>query len=510
MILEFPEFLPDLPALNNPGMTLVKNAIPGGASYKSFPQYTAYSNALNAYCRGAFSAREPQVGTTFNFAGTATKLYGLGLTSLGVYDDISKVGGYSLAAEENWAFTQYGDTVIAVSINAPTQKFQMGVDTRFADLSGAPQARYCTTVRDDFLVLANTYDAVDGYRPQRVRWAGIGTTTSWTVSSTTQADYQDLNGGNGWIMNILGGQYGVIFQEKAITRMDYIGSPEIFQFNTIEINQGTKYPRSCIRVGDLSFFIGLDGFRVFDGNQSIQIGADKVDAFFFDDLDTTYDYLIASAVDYKNHLVMWAYPSQAVGGAINSRILMYNYAPNATKRWSYADINTELIYTALSEGYTLDELDQWQIDHKDAGSSTASAVNLDRLPYSLDSRVWVGNNIELGFINSDHKLALASTSAALTAVLETAEAQITDGQKTDVLLIRPAISGSTASTTVQIGTRNLQSESVTWGSAITVDSDGNFQARSNARFHRMRVNISSNFTHAIGVEVLDFKAAGYR
>ena len=122
--------------------------------------------------------------------------------------------------------------------------------------------------------------------------------------------------------------YGVIFQERAIVRMDYVGSPAIFQFTEVEINQGTKYPKSCIRVGDLSFFIGLDGFRVFDGNQSVQIGVNKVDRFFFDDLDVSYDYLISSAIDFDRHIVMWAYPSREIGaGAVNSRILFYNYSP---------------------------------------------------------------------------------------------------------------------------------------------------------------------------------------
>jgi len=505
MLLEFPEFLPDLPVLNNPGLTLAKNVIAAGGSYKSFPSFTAYSDALTAYCRGAFSARDPETATTYNFAGDATKLYLLGQTTLGVFANVSKIGGYSLGSDDQWEFTQFGDNVLASNIDGSIQKFEMGVDTVFSDLSAAaPLARYMDVVRDDFLVVGNTYDAVDGFKPYRVRWPGIGTITSWTVSAVTQADYQDLNAQYGWVQAVLGGQYGVIMQEKAIVRMDYIGSPAIFQFTISEKDQGTKYPRSCQRIGDLTFFIGLDGFRVFDGNQSVQIGVNKVDNFFSDDLDTNYDYLICSSVDYKRQILMWAYPSASLGaGAICSRILMYNYAPNATRRWSYADINTEFIYSALSEGYTLDQLDDWESAH-------GLSKNIDVLPYSLDSRVWVGNNIDFGLFNSDHKLAFPSASSALTAVLETAETQITDGQKTDVFLIKPVIDGTTQSTTMQIGTRNLLTETVTWGSSLSVDSDGNCQARSNARYHRVRVTVASNFINAIGVELLEFKPAGIR
>lgn len=504
MIIEFPEFLPDMSALNNPGVTIAKNVIPYGGSYKSFPLFTPYSNALESYCRGAFSARDPETATTYNFAGTQTKLYALGVTTTAIFTDVSKLGGYSLGTDEQWGFTQFGDNCIACHINGAIQKYEMGVDPLFSDLdASAPQCRYIDVVRSDFLVAGNTFDAIDGFKPYRVRWAGIGSATAWTVSATTQADYQDLDAGYGWVQAVLGGNYGVIIQEKAITRMDYIGSPVVFQFTVIEKNQGTKYPRSAIRIGDLTFFMGLDGFRVFDGQQSIQIGSSKVDRFFFDDLDTTYDYLICSAVDYKNSIVMWAYPSLALGqGATNSRILLYNYSPNSKRRWSYVDMNTEFIYTALSEGYTLDGLDQWEIDH-------GLSANIDILPYPLDSRVWVGNNIEAGIFTSDHKLSLASSSA-LTAVIDTAEAQVTTGQKTDIFLVKPVVDGTTASITMQIGTRNLLSDAVTWGSVLSLDSDGHCQTRSNARYHRLRVTVASNFTHALGVEVLEYKAAGIR
>lgn len=505
MILEFPEFLPDIPDINNPGVTTAKNVIASGGSYKSFPSFDTYSNALTGRVRGALSARDPETATTYNFAGTGTKLYLLGNTTTGTFDDVSIAGGYSLPADENWEFVQFGDEVLGLNIDNQIQTFTLGVSTLFANLSGTPPlARYADVVSDDFFVVGNTFDSVDGFKPYRVRWAGIGTSTSWTVSATTQADYQDLNAGYGWIQAIWGGSYGVIIQEKAIVRMDYVGSPAIFQFLTVERNQGTKYPKSVIRVNDLTFFIGLDGFRVFDGNQSVQIGANKVDRFFFDDLDTTYDYLICSAVDYARQIILWSYPSSELGqGEVNSRILMYNYSPNSSRRWSYADINNDFVYSALTEGYTLDGLDDWESAH-------GLSKNIDVLPYSLDSRVWVGNNIDFGLFNSSHILAFPSTSTALTAVIETAEAQITPRQKTDVFLVKPLIEGTSATVTMQIGTRNLQTESVTWGSSLPVDSDGHCQARSNARYHRVRTTVTGNFTNAVGVELLEFKPAGIR
>lgn len=510
MILEFPEFLPDLPALNNPGTTVAENVIPAGASYKSVPDLANYSDALNSAARGAFAARDPQFGESYNFAGTTTKLYVLGTVTNGIWEDASKAGGYTLGSDDAWDFTQFGDYAIAVAFTEAIQTYQLGVSTDFNDLTPStgtvPRARYVDTVHTDFLVVANTFDGVDGFKPNRVRWPGIGTIDSWAVSAVTQADFQDLDTTYGWINGIIGGNFGTIFQEKAITRMEYVGSPTIFEFTIVEQNQGTKYSGSIVRAGGLIYFLGLDGFRVFDGNQSLQIGVNKIDRFFFDDLDTNYDYLISSAVDYDRHIIMWAYPSIAQNqGAINSRILFYNYSPNATKRWSYANLNTELIFSANSEGYTLDQLDDWESAH-------GFSKNIDVLPYSLDSRVWTGNNILFGAFTSTHKLAFSSSNTFLTAKLETAEAQLTDGQKSDLFLTRPSIEGIQVGLTItgQVGTRNLLTTAPSYTLPIPTDNDGNFQSRSNARYHRLRVNISGGFTNAIGVEVLDFQPAGYR
>jgi hypothetical protein len=400
------------------------------------------------------------------------------------------------------------------------QKYELGVDTLFSDISSdAPRARYVATVHNDFLVVANTFDTTDGNRPYRVRWSGIGSSNSWPVSATNQADFQDLDGHYGWINQIITGEYGTIFQEYAITRMDYVGSPTIFQFQTVEVNQGTKYPNSVVRVGNLIYFIGLDGFRVFNGAQSVPIGNNKVNHFFFDDIaaGTGNPESLRSAVDYNNHVIVWGYQSDTLGTAKTiNRLLFYNYAENSQNRWGYADFpessgagsGLDLIFTALSRGYTLDGLDEYQ--------SVVQSVtpNIDVLPYSLDSRVWTGNNLQIGAFR-DSRMAFTG-STYLDAVIETPEVQLTDGQRSDLFLARPAVNKLDADTagavtiTMQIGTRNQQISDVAWTTSVSADSIGNYNFRSNARYHRARTNISGGFKHAIGVELLEFKPAGWR
>lgn len=491
MKIEFGEHLPDLPAFENPGATIAKNVIPLG-SYQPFLSQVVYSNALTARCQGAFSTKDSD-GNSVNFAGDATKLYRMSSAS---YADVSKTGNYTTSQDDMWYFTRYNNRLLATNFLDPIQNFTVNSSSQFSDLAAAaPKARYITTIRS-FVLVGNTYDASDGNVPNRVRWCGLGDPTSWPVSATTQADYEDLDVSKGWVRQVVGGEYGVVFQERAISRMTYVGSPAVWQFDEVESGKGTMSPGSVIKVGNIIFYLGLDGFYAFDGNQSIPIGANKVDKTFFSEVDLTYLNRICVSADFDKQIVYWAYPATGnIGGRCN-KILCYNFSPNATKRWSVIDgLDIEYLYTSLSEGYTLDSLD------------TISG-SLDALGFSLDSRVWTGENYILSGFNNAHK-QVNFTGTPMDALLETTEFQAYPGYRSNVTLIRPIVDGS-GTVTVQMGTRNTQGSSASYANAVSTNSTGDCPVRSNARYHRVRVNISGGFNHAIGIEVLKAARVGTR
>ncbi len=492
MIIEFGEYLPDLPVLNNPGATVAKNVIPAGNSYQSFPSQTVYSNALTARCQGAVSTKD-SAGNTVNFAADTTKLYRMASAA---YADVSKVGGYTTNSDEMWFFTVFHNRLIATNFADAIQTFTVNSSSNFADLSaGAPKARYLATIRN-FLVVGNTNDVIDGAVPYRVRWSALDDQTDWTVSATTQADYQDLNPTNGWIRQVVGGEYGTIFQERAISRMTYVGSPIVWQFDEVESGKGTQAPGSVIKAGNIIFYLGLDGFYAFDGNQSTPIGANKVDKTFWAEVDLSYLSRIIASADLDKQVIYWAYPATGNTNGRCNKILCYNYSPNATKRWSFVEgLDIEYLYTSLSEGYTLDSLD-------------TISTNLDLLAFSLDSRVWTGENYILSGFSNAHK-QINFNGSAMDALLETQEAQVSPGERSNIQLVRPVVDGS-GTVTVQMGTRDLLSSSVAYANAVSTDAIGNCPVRSNARFHRARVNITGGFTHAQGIDVLDVRKAGKR
>lgn len=499
-MIKFGEYMPDDVAFENKGATVANNVLPGDDDYKSVPSASDLSsNSLSAACIGAFAARDPQDGgIVYNFAGTLDAIY---LLDDGTFTDVSQAGGYNGASDDDrWEYIQVGAEILATNYQDNIQTYTIGASSNFADLGGSPpKARHIAKV-GEFVVVGNTYDASDGYKPQRVRWAGIGTTDSWTVSSTTQADYQDLDNNGGWVQGIVGGEFGgLIFQEYAITRMTYVGSPVVFQFDEVKGANGALCPGGIINVGDFVAYIGQDGFYLFDGQTSIPIGTNKVNSSFLDELDINYVANVQAALYPNEQIVAWSYPTESRETTLNDKIIFYNYAPTAKKRWSVASITASSIYTALQEGYTLEQLDDFG-----AGSQT-----LETLPFSLDSRVYSGNSKLFGVFGSNNKLQVLN-GVALDATIETGEVQLYPGERANVTEVRPYIDGASATVTMQIGTRNTLADNVSWSSAVSLNDSGYAPVRSNARYHRLRVNISGNFNAAQGVDVLSSSQAGRR
>ena len=148
-IIPFGEYLPDLPALGNPGATVAKNVIPHLAGYKPLSSLVTFSGALTARCQGAFSAIDT-AGVTNVYAGDATSLYRL--TDV-TWTDASQSGAYTVSSDQAWNFVRWNNDVLAANVTDPVQKITMG-GTTFGDLFTStlkPKARHMAVVRD-FLV----------------------------------------------------------------------------------------------------------------------------------------------------------------------------------------------------------------------------------------------------------------------------------------------------------------------------------------------------------------------
>lgn len=491
-MIKFGEWLPDQADLGSGGATEAKNVIPFAGGFRPLPGLNITSSALNLYCRGAFSAKASD-GNAYSYAGSGTKLYQLVDAT---WTDQSKASGtYAVSDEDHWEFEKWGEKVLAIGgINAstpvPPQVITLGAAgaTEFADITGSPpQARHIGVVRD-FVVMGNLYEGGANY-PNRIRWSGVNDETAWGTNPATQADYQDLLGRGGWVQKVVSGEFGVIIQEHSVRRMEYVGPPVIWNIIESLPGIGTPSPSSVVRYGNLVFMLSQTGFQAIEsGAQVRDIGANRVNKWFYERVDMEKLYRVVGALDRARRLVYWIYPGPGnVDGRPNEG-LIYDIESD---RWSRFVDELEWIYEALSEGYTLEGLDN-------------ITTNLDALLPSMDSRFWAGGAPLLGAFDEAHKSG-SFDGNAMDATLDTLE----DGDNSRRLIsrVRPEVDGA-STITVAPGVRDAQTESVTWGSAASAERDGNHAMRSDGRYHRFRVAITGGFEKAQGVSLVEASRAG--
>jgi hypothetical protein len=477
-IVPFGEWMPDSADVANRGSVIATNVLPGVDSYKPMPSLEVITSALTARPTGAIEARDHDANV-YQYAGDVDTIYSLSTTT---WNDVSLGGGYSSGSEERWEFVKWRNKVLATNWNDNPQQITMG-GAAFSNLTTTLKARHIAVVRD-FVVFGNTFDATDGNEPERVRWSAINDETDYTVSATTLSDFRDLNKG-GHIQKIEGGEYGVIVSEHSTWRMTFVGSPTVFQIDEVLPGVGAIAPGGVVRLGDVVYIMSESGFVALEnGITPISIGAGKVDKYFLADLDVNNVHRISSVADPEAGRIMWSYPGAGNTNGLPNKIICYDRTFN---KWSIIEQDAELIWRSSGIGRTLDNLD------------TISS-SIDDLAISLDSSQWKGGYPELAAFDSSFKHGFFS-GAPMTATLETREAELNEGARTHLNAFRPMVDGAT-DVTGKVGSRNRQSDSVSYTSSLNQSASGRFTTRKNARFHRFQLEITDDdWTDAIGVEV---------
>jgi hypothetical protein len=440
--------------------------VPSALGYNPFPTAVDYSAAasedLNNVFAGKFSS------TTTVFAGGATKLFKFDGADLSM-DNVSKTGNYSSVVK--WNFTQFGNTIIAANNVNKLQGYTLGSSTTFDDLSAdAPVAEYVTVVRD--FVVAASLDG--GSNANKVQWSNINDETNWTTGAASQSDYQIISDG-GNIHGMTGGEVGLIFLDRAIVRMSYIGSPLFFQFDTISRGVGCVEGNTVVQYGSMTYFLGADGFYSCDGSTVTAIGTQKVDAWFYANANPSKLNLMSSTIDPFRKIVVWKF----IDNFAQNTLLIYNWQ---VQKWSYCTTDVDVVASSASAGMTLEGLDLYG--------------NMDTLTTSLDDALWSGGKFL--FAGARDNKIVTFTGANSTAQIETGD--IGSEATSVVTLARPVVDNGSGS--VAISSRMLLSEVAQLGSYIPASNENRVALRSSGKYHRLSlIPTGDRWSNAIGIDI---------
>lgn len=490
-MIEFGEWLPDQSDLANAGVLDATNVLPAARGYRPFNSLSEVSGAADSYIRSMFATRD-QTGENLIFAGDAAKLYKYNAADSSLAN-VSKSGNYTLQNSEKWKFARFGNNLLAAGGHSQIlQNYVVGTSTLFADISGSPAARYMASVRD-FIVCGNVAYGGNTYQ-ERLYWSAINDSQSWTIG-TDQSDIQDI-ADSGVITGIVGGQFGVVFTQRGISRIEYVGTPLIFTVEKVETTNGCEIPGSICALGtNAIFYIAQNGFMMFDGSRSIPIGAEKVDNWFYDNFDNAYVNKVTSAIDPNNQVVMWSFVSNNSNDGVPDKILAYNYAVG---KWSKIDVSHESLGVVLLPGYTLEQLDNIN-------------TNVDQHTTTFDSPLYAGENYTLA-ASKDSKIH-SFTGAILDATIISKEFEIAPMRSSVINSVTPYITAKNPAVqptlSVSVGSRSRQIDDVNFTSAGSITSDNLCNVRTSGRYHRVKIETTGDFRYALGIDV-DAKPLGRR
>lgn len=463
------EWLPDFDAYANPGATVATNVIPVANGYLPARALSPQSDALAAAPVGAVSMRDSG-GNFYNFAGTATALYQLGA---GSWSDVSQGGGYT--SIDRWEFTQFGDRLIAWAYAQVPQYIDLPAGPAFADLPGSPPAAKHAGVCRDFLLAGH-----DDVNPRTLHWSGYNASEVWGFNATAMSDSQDFLEG-GAITRITSGDRALVFQEDMIRLATPVGPPLFFSIDIVSRDLGAPISGAVAWRGQHVYWYSDSGFMMWDGQRIAPIGDQKVDRWFYRNMDWSRPELVRSVVDRRNERVLFAFPDLSAGSAAN-KVLLFD---RPTQRWSLLSMEVAELVEYVTQGYTLDELDIPFPDGPDAPGQDII----------VDSDIFQGGTLSAAGFSAAWELG-PFAGDVLPATVETAE--VGGPGRQFVRAVRPLVDGGTV--TVQIGSRNRQQDTINWTQPKAVNTAGRAPFRNNARYRRVRLNITGNFARAAGVE----------
>ena len=494
--MRFPlgDWLPDLsPLKNQQGLSVCENVVPVAGGYG--PQaglLNLDSFALSGEPRGAIRGQLTD-GTNFFIAGTALTLERRLEAS---WLDVSRTVAYTDLVNRRWELVQFGSNVFATNYADPMQAINLASDTQFGDVAGAPRA-YHLTVAENFLMGGDIFSSTLGVARDAVAWSGLGDGYQWPDPTTDLATQvlsgeQKLEGDGGIVQSVVSGSEVVgIFQENAIHRADFVGGDVVWRFQRMIRDHGVAIKGAAIEVERGVLFIASDGFRLFNYTTSTNIGKERVNDFFFDDFDSNYPDSLSMVRDPDQTRILISYAGSGNSNGQPNHILVWDYVLN---RWSLLlpGIHFDLI-GAGGIAASLDSPDTVEDPDRIGGEFDDEDPPGDE---SFDDRQLGAGVVSIGAFDSTFRLG-EFNGVNLVPKFETGDLELVPGWRSLLTEVRPQIDGERTSLQVAgLAKRAEDTEDVSFGKVLVMDKTGKCNPRVDARYHRLRILPSTQFTEA--------------
>jgi hypothetical protein len=167
--------------------------------------------------------------------------------------------------------------------------------------------------------------------PLLIRFSDQENPLVWTAQPTNTAGDLRIGTGSEIITAVETRQQILVFTDRSLHAMQYLGPPFTFGISLISENITIASPLSAIAVDDSVYWMGEEEFYVYTGQ--VQKLPCSVRSYVFGDFNTSQIEKVTAAVNSSFSEIWWFYPS--AGSETNDKYVVFNYQEQA---WYYGTI----------------------------------------------------------------------------------------------------------------------------------------------------------------------------
>ena len=168
--------------------------------------------------------------------------------------------------------------------------------------------------------------------PLLIRFSSQENPVDFFPTATNTAGDLRLGGGSTFVQAVETKQQILVFTNKTLHAMKFIGPPFTFGLQELSKNITIMSPFSAIAVEDAVFWMGVDTFYIYSGGQTIQLPCTVKDKIFLDFNFAERDK-VHVGLNSEFSEILWFYPSSA--GTEIDKYVAYNYLE---KVWYYGTL----------------------------------------------------------------------------------------------------------------------------------------------------------------------------
>ena len=346
---------------------------------------------------GADAAYQVTVGLDTSLTGNGWNAGSYGRGTWNSASDTSVAG----ATLRIWSHDNFGEDLIINARDAGIFYWDKtnGTNTRAVELSGLASSNLAPTIAKKVLVSdadrhiiafgCDPESAIGTQDPLLIRFSSQESLTDWQSLPTNTAGDLRIGSGSEIISAIETRQQVLVFTDKSLHAMQFIGPPFTFGINAISEN----IPLAAIAVEDMVFWMGQQEFYIYSGG--VQRLPCTVRDYIFNDFNEKQVEKVTASTNNAFSEVWWFYPSAS--SEENDKYVIYNYQQ---KVWYYGNLaRTVWLDRGIESLPVAAGTDHYLYSHEsgldDGSTEPASAISA----YIESSQFDMGDGDNFTFIN---------------------------------------------------------------------------------------------------------------